>query len=197
MTVVLRIRVVRDERCQGRDERDLCHDERPPRRAEGHLPDCGPVRVYLGSDHAGFDLKAALLRELAAAGHDVVDVGPVEYDAVDDYPPFCVETGRRVLADGGSRGVVIGGSGNGEQIAANKVTGIRAALAWSTDTAELARRHNDAQVVAVGARMHTEADAVAIVSAFLATDFEGGRHQRRLDQLAEYERTGTPPPLPA
>ena len=155
------------------------------------------VRVYLGSDHAGFDLKAALLRELAAAGHDVVDVGATAYDEVDDYPPFCVETGRRVLADEGSLGVVIGGSGNGEQIAANKVAGIRAALAWSTETAELARLHNDAQVVSIGARMHSEEDAVAIVSAFLATSFSADpRHQRRIEQLAEYERTGTPPPLP-
>jgi ribose 5-phosphate isomerase B len=154
------------------------------------------VRVYLGSDHAGFDLKATLLRELGSAGHEVVDVGPAVYDEADDYPPYCVETGRRVLADPGSLGVVIGGSGNGEQIAANKVPGIRAALAWSTETAELARRHNDAQVVSIGARMHDAGEAEAIVSTFLATAFEGGRHQRRIDMLSEYERTGTPPSLP-
>ena len=154
------------------------------------------MRVYLGSDHAGYDLKATLLRELGSAGHEVVDVGPAAYDESDDYPPYCVETGRQVLADPGSLGVVIGGSGNGEQIAANKVPGIRAALAWSTETAELARKHNDAQVVSIGARMHTAEEATAIVSAFLATGFEGGRHQRRIDLLTAYEQTGTPPPLP-
>jgi ribose 5-phosphate isomerase B len=154
------------------------------------------VRVFLGSDHAGFDLKAHLLRELAKAGHDVVDVGPTEYDPADDYPPFCVETGRRTVAAAGSLGVVIGGSGNGEQIAANKVPGCRAALAWSVETAQLARRHNDAQVVSIGARMHTAEQATEIVTAFLAAPFEGGRHQRRIDMLREYERTGEPPALP-
>jgi ribose 5-phosphate isomerase B len=148
------------------------------------------VRVYIGSDHAGFELKAHLLSALADAGHEVVDVGPAEYDAADDYPPYCTATGERVLADPGSLGVVIGGSGNGEQIAANKVTGIRAALAYDTETAELARKHNDAQVVAVGARMHTAEEATTIVETFLATAFEGGRHQRRLDMLTEYEKTG-------
>ena len=155
------------------------------------------MRVYLGSDHAGFELKAHLAEQLAAAGHDVVDVGPASYDAEDDYPPFCVETARRVVADAGSLGVVIGGSGNGEQIAANKVPGCRAALAWSVQTATLAREHNDAQVIGVGARMHDGAGATAIVEAFLATPFSGGeRHARRLRMLADYERTGEPPALP-
>jgi ribose 5-phosphate isomerase B len=154
------------------------------------------VRVFLGSDHAGFELKAHLLRELAVAGHDVVDVGPTEYDPHDDYPPFCVETGRRVVAEPGALGVVIGGSGNGEQISANKVPGCRAALAWNEETAQLARRHNDAQVVAVGARMHGFDEATEIVSAFLAAPFEGGRHQRRIDMLTAYEQTGQPPALP-
>ena len=113
------------------------------------------MRVFVGSDHAGFELKAHLLRELAKAGHDVVDVGPAEFDPVDDYPPFCVETGRRTVATPEALGVVIGGSGNGEQIAANKVPGCRAALAWNVETAQLARKHNDAQVVSIGARMHT------------------------------------------
>ncbi|WP_156757790.1 ribose-5-phosphate isomerase [Actinokineospora pegani] len=156
------------------------------------------MRVYLGSDHAGFELKAHLVSHLSAAGHDVVDVGPHAYDELDDYPPFCVETARRVVADEGSLGVVLGGSGNGEQIAANKVEGCRAALAWSTETAQLSRQHNNAQVVGVGARMHTADEATAIVEAFLATPFSGvDRHQRRIDQLSDYERTGTPPPLPA
>ena len=156
------------------------------------------MRVYLGSDHAGFELKNHLAEHLRVAGHDVVDIGPAVYDAVDDYPPFCVETARRVVADEGSLGVVIGGSGNGEQIAANKVAGCRAALAWSTQTATLAREHNNAQVIGVGARMHSAQEATEIVDAFLATPFsDEPRHQRRIDMLSDYERTGTPPPLPA
>ncbi|WP_028926396.1 ribose-5-phosphate isomerase [Pseudonocardia acaciae] len=152
------------------------------------------MRVYLGSDHAGFDLKSRLLAHLAQAGHEVVDVGAASYDAEDDYPPYCLETARRVVADPGSLGVVIGGSGNGEQIAANKVAGCRAALAWSTETARLAREHNDAQVVGVGARMHSEDEALAIVDAFLATPFSGApRHARRIAQLAGYEATGAIP----
>ena len=154
------------------------------------------MRVFVGSDHAGFELKGHLLRELAKAGHDVVDVGPEEFDPVDDYPPYCVETGRRTVATPEALGVVIGGSGNGEQIAANKVPGCRAALAWNVETAQLARRHNDAQVVSIGARMHTSEEATEIVTAFLATAFEGGRHQRRIDMLTAYEQTGEPPALP-
>jgi ribose 5-phosphate isomerase B len=156
------------------------------------------VRVYLGSDHAGFELKAHLAEHLTAAGHDVVDVGAPTYDAQDDYPPFCVEAARRVVADEGSLGVVIGGSGNGEQIAANKVAGCRAALAWSTETARLAREHNNANVIGIGARMHDAATATEIVDVFVATPFsEDPRHVRRIGMLSEYERTGTPPALPA
>jgi ribose 5-phosphate isomerase B len=156
------------------------------------------VRVYLGADHAGFELKAHLVDHLRGAGHEVVDVGPASYDPDDDYPPFCVETARRVVADDGSLGIVIGGSGNGEQIAANKVDGCRAALTWSVETARLARQHNNAQVAGVGARMHTADEATAIVEAFLATPFSGGdRHARRIALLTEFERTGTPPPLPS
>ena len=128
----------------------------------------------------------------------MIDVGAAGYDPDDDYPPFCVEAARRTVADAGSLGVVIGGSGNGEQIAANKVSGCRAALAWSTETARLAREHNDAQVVGIGARMHTLAEAATIVDTFLATAFSGGeRHARRIALLTEYERTGIPPALPA
>lgn len=152
------------------------------------------MRVYLGSDHAGFELKARLIDHLTSVGVDVVDVGAASYDPVDDYPPFCIDTARRVVADPGSLGVVIGGSGNGEQIAANKVAGCRAALAWNTETARLAREHNDAQVVGIGARQHTEADALAIVDAFVATPFSGDeRHARRIAMLAGYERTGEVP----
>ena len=155
------------------------------------------MRVYLGSDHAGYELKAHLAKHLAEAGHDVVDVGPAEYDAQDDYPPFCIETARRVVADDGSLGVVIGGSGNGEQIAANKVAGCRAALAWSAETAQLAREHNNAQVIGVGARMHTADEAAAIVDAFLAASFSTDeRHARRIALISDYERTGEPPALP-
>jgi ribose 5-phosphate isomerase B len=156
------------------------------------------VRVYLGSDHAGFELKAHLVAHLTGLGHEAIDVGPVSYDSDDDYPPFCVEAARRTVVDPGGLGVVLGGSGNGEQIAANKVPGIRCALAWSVETATLGRQHNDAQVVAVGARMHTLEEAAEIVAAFVATPFSGEpRHQRRIDLLTQYERTGVPPALPA
>ncbi|MBP2369620.1 ribose-5-phosphate isomerase [Pseudonocardia parietis] len=154
------------------------------------------MRIYLGSDHAGFELKNHFVGHLTALGHDVVDVGPHAYDADDDYPTFCVEAARRVVADGGSLGLVIGGSGNGEQIAANKVPGARAALTWNVDTARLARRHNNALLAGIGARMHPVEEVERIVDAFLTTEFEGGRHQRRIALLTEYERTGEPPTLP-
>jgi ribose 5-phosphate isomerase B len=154
------------------------------------------VRVYIGSDHAGFELKTHLVQHLRGAGHDVVDVGAPVYVADDDYPPYCVEAARRTVADEGSLGIVIGGSGNGEQIAANKVPGCRAALAWNLETAELAREHNNAQVVAIGARMHTTDVATEIATKFLGTPFsQGERHKRRIEMLAEYERTGQPPTL--
>jgi ribose 5-phosphate isomerase B len=154
------------------------------------------VRVYLGSDHAGYELKTYLVDHLKQAGHEVIDVGPHVYDAQDDYPPFCIATAQRVVADEGSLGIVIGGSGNGEQISANKVEGCRAALAYNVETAELGRKHNNAQVVALGGRMHSPEEAAKIVDTFLATEFEGGRHQRRIDLILDFERTGTPPPLP-
>lgn len=155
------------------------------------------MRVYLGSDHAGFELKAKLVEHLSTLGLDVVDVGPSSYDPDDDYPPYCVEAARRAVDDPEALGVVIGGSGNGEQIAANKVPGCRAALAYDDETARLAREHNDAQVVAVGARMHMLEESLAIVETFLTTSFsDDPRHVRRIEMLAEYERTGTPPPLP-
>ncbi|MFG1950965.1 ribose-5-phosphate isomerase [Micromonospora sp. NPDC048830] len=155
------------------------------------------MRVYLGSDHAGFELKVHLVNHLAKQGYEVVDVGPHVFDPDDDYPAFCLHTGARVVADPGSLGVVIGGSGNGEQIAANKVAGVRAALAWNLDTAQLGREHNDANVVAVGARQHTLDEATAIVEAFLATPFSGNlRHSRRIAQVAAYEQTRELPELP-
>lgn len=147
------------------------------------------MRVHIGCDHAGFELVQHLFTHLRAAGHDVTNHGPAEIDPEDDYPVFCIAAGEAVVADPGSLGVVVGGSGNGEQIAANKVPGIRAALAWNLDTAKLSRQHNDANVVSIGARQHAVVDAVAIVEAFLAESFSGDpRHQRRIDQMAAYER---------
>ncbi|WP_326752753.1 ribose-5-phosphate isomerase [Streptomyces hirsutus] len=155
------------------------------------------MRVYLGSDHAGYELKNHLAAWLKDAGHEPVDCGPHIYDAQDDYPPFCLRTAERTAADPGSLGIVIGGSGNGEQIAANKVKGVRAALAWSEETAALGRTHNDANVVAVGARMHTTDEATKFVEIFLGTLFSGDeRHSRRIDMLAAYETTGDLPPIP-
>ena len=156
------------------------------------------MRVHLGTDHAGFELKASLIEHLTAAGHETVDCGPTAYDPDDDYPPYCFQTGERVLADAGSLGVVIGGSGNGEQIAANKVKGVRAALVWNEDTAVLARQHNDSNVISVGGRMHSIDEMTLFVDLFLATAFTGEeRHARRIAMLADYEQTGDLPPLPA
>ena len=154
------------------------------------------MRVYLGSDHAGFELKSHLLTHVAGLGHEAVDIGPAAYDPEDDYPSFCIAAALKTLADPESLGIVLGGSGNGEQIAANKVPGIRCALAWSVETAQLSRQHNDAQVVAIGARMHSLEEAEDIVAAFLATAFSGeDRHARRIGILDEYERTRVPPAI--
>lgn len=147
------------------------------------------MRIHIGTDHAGFELKNRLVEHFREAGHDVVDHGAHTYDALDDYPAFCFETGEAVVAEPGSLGIVIGGSGNGEQISANKVIGVRAALAWNLETARLAREHNDANVISVGARQHTEPELIEILEAFLAEPFSGDeRHQRRIDQMAAYER---------
>jgi ribose 5-phosphate isomerase B len=155
------------------------------------------MRVYLGSDHAGYELKTHLVNHLAKQGHEVVDVGPHSYDPEDDYPAYCLHTGQRVVDDPGSLGVVIGGSGNGEQIAANKIAGVRAALAWKAEVAQLARQHNDANVLGIGARQHTLDDATAMVEAFLATPFsQDPRHARRIAQVADYEKGRELPPLP-
>ena len=156
------------------------------------------MRVHLGSDHAGFELKQAVLRRVAELGHEPVDHGPPAYDAQDDYPPYVLRAAEAAAKDGDSLGVVIGGSGNGEAIAANKVAGVRCALAWSRETAQLGRQHNDANVVAVGARMHDEATAVGLVETFLSTPYSGeDRHTRRIDMLTAFETEGTLPPLPA
>ena len=155
------------------------------------------MRVHLGCDHAGFDLKEHLAAYLGAAGHEVTDHGPATLDPDDDYPPFCLRAAQAVVADPGSLGVVIGGSGNGEQIAANKVRGVRAALAWSVDTARLARQHNDANVLSIGARMHSVAEATSFVDVFLGEPFSGDpRHARRIAMLTEYETSGIIPAVP-
>ena len=160
------------------------------------------MRVHLGSDHAGLDLKNHLLAWLAEHGYEPVDHGPFVYDALDDYPCFCLRAAEGVAADRqeglDSLGVVIGGSGNGEQIAANKVEGIRCALVWSEETAVLAREHNDANVVSVGGRMHSLDDMTRFVEVFLTTPFPGDeRHVRRIGQLDTYDSTKELPPLPA
>jgi ribose 5-phosphate isomerase B len=155
------------------------------------------MRVYLGSDHAGFELKNHLVEWLRAQGHDAVDCGPHIYDAQDDYPPFCLRAAEGTAADGESLGIVIGGSGNGEAIAANKVKGVRAALAWSEETASLGRRHNNANVVSIGGRMHTVDEATKFVEVFLGTPYSGEeRHTRRIEMLNAYEATGVLPPIP-
>jgi ribose 5-phosphate isomerase B len=153
------------------------------------------MRIHLGTDHAGLEFSTDLQHYLAAQGFEVVDHGPSEYDALDDYPSFCINAARAVVRDEqagvAALGIVFGGSGNGEQIAANKVHGIRAALVWSLATAELAREHNAANVIAVGARQHSFDEVKGFIDAFIQTPFSGEeRHARRIAQLAEYETTG-------
>jgi ribose 5-phosphate isomerase B len=159
------------------------------------------MRVHVGSDHAGLELKEHLLGWLVDHGYESVDHGPFVYDAQDDYPVFCLRAAAGVAADHedglDSLGIVIGGSGNGEQMAANKVTGVRAALVWNEETAVLAREHNDANVVSVGGRMHSVEDMTRFIEVFLSTPFPGDeRHVRRIGMLDDYETTGNLPPLP-
>ncbi len=146
------------------------------------------MRLHIAADHAGFELKQLLITYLEAEGHEVTDHGAFEFDENDDYPGFCFAAGEAVAADPGSLGIVLGGSGNGEQIATNKVKGVRAALAWSVQTAMLGRSHNDANVVALGWRQHGLVEATEIIQAFVSTPFSGDeRHQRRIDQLKAYD----------
>ena len=155
------------------------------------------MRVHLGSDHAGLELKEHLAGWLRDNGHEPVDHGPFVYDAIDDYPVFCLRAAAGVAADPGSLGVVIGGSGNGEQMAANKVAGVRAALVWNADVAALAREHNDANVISVGGRMHSVEDMTHFVDVFIRTPFSGDeRHVRRIAMMSSYESTGELPALP-
>ena len=146
------------------------------------------MRVHIGTDHAGFELKNKVVEHLRDEGYEVVDHGAHEYDADDDYPGFCIAAAEGVVADPGSLGIVIGGSGNGEQISANKVEGIRAALVWNEDTAKLARQHNNANVVSVGGRQHSVDEALHLIDVFLAEPFsEGERHIRRIGKISAYE----------
>lgn len=153
------------------------------------------MRIHIATDHAGLEFSEHLQQHLRAAGHEVVDHGPTTYDALDDYPSFCIDAALAVARDQAAGveclGVVFGGSGNGEQIAANKVRGIRAALVWNEATALLARQHNDANVISIGARQHTVEEATHFIDLFIAEPFSGEeRHARRIAQIAEFEATG-------
>lgn len=153
------------------------------------------MRIHVATDHAGLEFSQQLQQHLREQGHEVIDHGPVEYDALDDYPSFCINAAVGVARDQRdgveALGVVFGGSGNGEQMAANKVEGIRAALVWNESTASLAREHNNANVISIGARQHPVEDAIRFIDLFIATPFPGDeRHVRRIGQLGEYERTG-------
>ena len=148
------------------------------------------MKIHIGSDHAGLELKSALVQYLESKGHKVTDHGPHEYDALDDYPDFCIPAAVATVKDAGSLGIVLGGSGNGEQIAANKVKGVRAALAWSVETAQLAKEHNNANVVGIGGRMHSIDECKAIIDAFIQTRFTNDeRHVRRINKISTYENT--------
>lgn len=160
------------------------------------------MRIHIATDHAGFEFSAELQQHLIDAGHEVVDHGPVAYEVLDDYPAFCIRAAQAVVADQLSGvealGVVFGGSGNGEQIAANKVKGVRAALVWNLSTAELARQHNDANVISIGARQHSVDEVFSFVDAFIAEPFSGDeRHARRIAQVGAYETDGTLVDTPA
>ena len=155
------------------------------------------MRIHIGGDHAAYDLQRELVRWLGEVGHEVIDHGPLGYDELDDYPVFVLRAAEGVAQDDGSLGIVLGGSGNGEQIAANKVRGIRAALAYNSELAQLARQHNDARVLSIGARMNSVEEAKDMVRTFVATQFSGAdRHQRRIDMMAAYEADGVLPELP-
>lgn len=153
------------------------------------------MRIHIATDHAGLELSHFLIRELTKQGHEVFDHGPQSFDPVDDYPSFCINAAMAVVSDheagDAALGIVLGGSGNGEQIAANKVKGIRAALAWNESTARLAREHNDANVIAVGARQHSQEEVLHLVELFVGEPFSNDeRHVRRIGKIATFEQTG-------
>ena len=155
------------------------------------------MKIHLGCDHAGFELKEKVATHLNNKGHEVIDHGAKKFNAVDDYPVFCFLAAQAAAKDPSSLAIVIGGSGNGEQISANKIKGVRAALAWSAETAKLAREHNNANVLGLGGRMHSESESLAIIDAFIDTVFSNEeRHVRRINQISGYETSGNMPPLP-
>ena len=150
------------------------------------------MKIHIGSDHAGLEFKAIIIAHLKKSGHDVTDHGPHEFDSQDDYPVFCIPTAQAIAKDPNSFGIVLGGSGNGEQIAANKVKGVRAALVWSVETAKLARQHNNANVISIGQRMHDQSLCLQLVDTFLGTSFSADeRHVRRINQISNYESKGS------
>ena len=154
------------------------------------------MNIHIATDHAGLDFKNTLTNHLRSKGYEVTDHGAYDFDANDDYPGFIIAAAEAVASDWekgiDSLGVVFGGSGNGEQMAANKVKGIRSALVWNEDTAKLAREHNNANVVSIGARQHSEDEAIRLIEIFLETPFSGDeRHVRRIGQIANYEQTGS------
>ena len=149
------------------------------------------MRIHIGSDHAGLEFKSQIIAHLSAQGHEVIDHGPHTLDPLDDYPVYCIPAAVATAQDPESLGIVLGGSGHGEQIAANKVKGVRAALVWNEATAIAAREHNDANVIAIGGRMHTPEVALALVDLFIATPFSNDpRHVRRINLITKYEETG-------
>ena len=155
------------------------------------------MKIHLGCDHAGYELKEKVVSHLKNNGHEVIDHGAKKFNALDDYPVFCFLAAQAAAKDPSSLAIVIGGSGNGEQISANKIKGVRAALAWSAETAKLAREHNNANVMGLGGRMHSESESLAIIDAFIDTVFSNEeRHFRRINQISGYETSGNLPPLP-
>lgn len=154
------------------------------------------MRIHIGSDHAGLELLRYVAGRLRQSGHEVIDHGPATFNPDDDYPAFCIDTAQSLMHDlaagADALGIVIGGSGNGEQIAANKVKGIRAALVWNDETARLARAHNDANVLSIGSRQHSLDEAASLIEIFIQEPFSfGERHVRRIGQVARFEETGT------
>lgn len=152
------------------------------------------MKISIGSDHAGFSYKSRLVSWLQEQGHEVLDCGTHSAEST-DYPLFIIPAAEAVVQGKSERGIVLGGSGNGEAIAANKVKGVRCALCWNTETAELSRRHNNANVLSLGERMISFEIALDIVKIWLETPFDGGRHAQRLSELQHYEETGSLPNL--
>ena len=153
------------------------------------------MKIHIATDHAGMELSAFLVKSLTSLGHELIDHGPKVYDALDDYPGFCIAAAKAVASDQQAGepalGIVLGGSGNGEQMSANKVPGIRAALIWNPETAKLARDHNDANVAAVGARQHDNNEVLDLIKIFIAQPFSNDeRHVRRIGKMMQFETAG-------